>query len=1043
MNTTEKGFGANKNLTKDLNTVHEVCMKIRKLSTHHRKLMAYQEMKDLAHVNNLIESTNKEIELDQLKMEALMGITNITVRKNIIKNIYKEKIDNEKTLYNILEQHKDNFLEFIMKRRITQKVESQNIFSSGYSMITRFGDMLSESMLNKIKRFNKTQQTILCFDGIKSEYLETDDLQIYFQPRVYLDNTRCKYLSLNSDRNQIEINENERDNILQLIEEHAKSLEDFEINEEYDNATKFNNYLEHKRKSITCDEIVKKFDEKFKKTEHYIKENYDPIEENDDEIEDEEYASQDKMKNYQEGEDIDKEKNEKRKKIKTKDKSYIHYLEHKLKKKPAVTKKKDIEVLDLEHLQKDNENKDTENDSNKSSESELNINESQKKESTFFFPWKAIYATEGPWKVRLLSRPIELDILNKVYNDLKSMQANGKEFMCNNIMAQVLDLAHPSHQLQNLLLTYPLSAATILKKRLLALGYKLVIPIIHEEINTFTVDTTIYIMSQIIRKVEREMKFYFEVNATNNVLWRIGYYIHDMAKHRNQDYYPGMDEYSFGFDNEGYIYWNNIKKNYEPELNKTDKSGKIEYKIWGFLIDIYKGTISMEYNTKDKKIAFGYGSTFFSEDDQKIQGDYIKSGHCIPVIALNISKINDIYYENPSINVNFGSEPFSNNVSASSINDVQNSVIVTNNKKFDNTFILRPNFLDSEKNLPEEEKKLFEDYEKNSFNDSLVNSQQKSFSQFPPNAYCRVFACIKIQRAWRRYIGKRMRNEIRRRYNNAAIVIQRMYRNKMERQSKIKDNAALIIQRNWRKTLYIKAKLFQCIYNKPIADLNRAAQIIQTKYKCWTLYHNSEIAQMFNRKIEDINNAVEVISTWWKAKYEAILEQRKLQKKIESAIVIQKYWKGYHLRKLIKPALLTELKELGNTMIKKRQALIVLSSVYKIQKAWKDYQARKIRAIKIDTRNKAATKIQALWKGYQTRILFHLHCSYGESVFLNAVYSGLAECHYILKLYKPCGIVCPYHPKIHGEENENESSEEYYDDDDDDYDNYEEVNYKL
>ena len=33
-----------------------------------------------------------------------------------------------------------------------------------------------------------------------------------------------------------------------------------------------------------------------------------------------------------------------------------------------------------------------------------------------------------------------------------------------------------------------------------------------------------------------------------------------MVKQRNQDYYPGIDEYSFGFDNEGYIYWNNIKK---------------------------------------------------------------------------------------------------------------------------------------------------------------------------------------------------------------------------------------------------------------------------------------------------------------------------------------------------------------------------------------------------------------------------------------------------------------------------------------------------
>jgi len=44
------------------------------------------------------------------------------------------------------------------------------------------------------------------------------------------------------------------------------------------------------------------------------------------------------------------------------------------------------------------------------------------------------------------------------------------------------------------------------------------------------------------------------------IFFSIGYYLHDHVKHRNQDYYPGMDEYSFGFDNEGNIYWNNIKK---------------------------------------------------------------------------------------------------------------------------------------------------------------------------------------------------------------------------------------------------------------------------------------------------------------------------------------------------------------------------------------------------------------------------------------------------------------------------------------------------
>jgi len=67
---------------------------------------------------------------------------------------------------------------------ITNKYCTNGLSTYRFSMMTRFGDMLSEAMINKIKNFNKTQQTILCFDGIKSEYLEADDLQMFFQPKV-------------------------------------------------------------------------------------------------------------------------------------------------------------------------------------------------------------------------------------------------------------------------------------------------------------------------------------------------------------------------------------------------------------------------------------------------------------------------------------------------------------------------------------------------------------------------------------------------------------------------------------------------------------------------------------------------------------------------------------------------------------------------------------------------------------------------------------------------------------------------------------------
>lgn len=356
--------------------------------------------------------------------------------------------------------------------------------------------------------------------------------------KVFLDDNRCKYLLLNSDRNSIEINDSERENILQLIEEHAHSIEDLQNDDDIDEEEylRYNKYLATKRKSLTCEEIVNKVNQKYEKREQRSKEVTGIIEEDEDDENNE--------LNNEEDEDIGDEDNEEdnngrtrrrssqlssgggkdKKKKEGVKKSHGDFLEKKFK-KPNLNKKRDIVMLDLDDLKKSKEEQVKvmeKSNSVDSSESDFQVDEYLKKRTTFFFPWKAIYATEGPWRPRLLSRPLELDIIYKVYADLKSMQANGKEFMCNNIMAQVLDLAHPSHQLQNLLLTYPLSASNILKKRLLNLGYKLVIPIIHEEISTFTVDTSLYIMSQVIRKVEREMRFYFEVNASDNAEWRIG-----------------------------------------------------------------------------------------------------------------------------------------------------------------------------------------------------------------------------------------------------------------------------------------------------------------------------------------------------------------------------------------------------------------------------------------------------------------------------------------------------------------------------------------
>lgn len=55
----------------------------------------------------------------------------------------------------------------------------------------------------------------------------------------------------------------------------------------------------------------------------------------------------------------------------------------------------------------------------------------------------------------------------------------------------------------------------------------------------------------------------------------------------------------------------------------------------------------------------------------------------------------------------------------------------------------------------------------------------------------------------------------------------------------------------------------------------------------------------------------------------------------------------------------------------------------------------------------ASARIQALWKGYWTRSHILTRFSYGQAIYLTAVRKGLKNSHFILKMYRPCGLVCP------------------------------------
>jgi hypothetical protein len=188
--------------------------------------------------------------------------------------------------------------------------------------------------------------------------------------------------------------------------------------------------------------------------------------------------------------------------------------------------------------------------------------------------WSCAYATAGPWGVRLSSRcllreltlhtVLQLSRVNRQILELRALATSAKgpkgaaagqppdpnlvtalNSMMNvsyiSAVARLLDQIHPSHDLQTLILQNPADGASILKKRLQALGYEIpnqdTIPMSAKSmgaaeritINKFDLPTAISVVSQMDAKISRDLRFYIEFASSVGALWRAG--VHLFLKH--------------------------------------------------------------------------------------------------------------------------------------------------------------------------------------------------------------------------------------------------------------------------------------------------------------------------------------------------------------------------------------------------------------------------------------------------------------------------------------------------------------------------------
>ncbi|KAJ3340438.1 hypothetical protein HDU93_007045 [Gonapodya sp. JEL0774] len=178
----------------EMQTASQLAVLVKELSVNARKARDLKSQQDLNSMKSLTTAIKDEEELSILKMEALVGIINPTARRQLVRNRLLDRMTDEKELANAIQVQKDEFLQFVWKRRVEARGETRQLFHGSTSAATvaqkRLGDMLAQASLETLRSFEVSNRATLCKYGIDSGLIEQDDIDSFFLPKTSSDQVR-------------------------------------------------------------------------------------------------------------------------------------------------------------------------------------------------------------------------------------------------------------------------------------------------------------------------------------------------------------------------------------------------------------------------------------------------------------------------------------------------------------------------------------------------------------------------------------------------------------------------------------------------------------------------------------------------------------------------------------------------------------------------------------------------------------------------------------------------------------------------------------
>jgi hypothetical protein len=254
--------------------------------------------------------------------------------------------------------------------------------------------------------------------------------------------------------------------------------------------------------------------------------------------------------------------------------------------------------------------------------------------SNLAFPgqeWATVFGSDGLWAGKLAWKPLVRDVATQVYNQLKRSQINNDELSYVQTLARMIDLVHQGPKIQPSTMAFPLSAVALLQKKLISLGYAISIP---EEAKIIGHSAAIDIIKQMIKKLEKGHRYYFEFAAPRRSTWRVGFRMREGTYYPDdQMVYAGQENDSFGISSDGYVYLNSKAFKYidDPEDYTVFKG----FRTFGVIVDLYMGSILLVVDGKIKGPAFGAGANHFDGAMQILQKEIITKQSLYPMFSLD------------------------------------------------------------------------------------------------------------------------------------------------------------------------------------------------------------------------------------------------------------------------------------------------------------------------------------------------------------------------------------------------------------------------